>query len=154
MFSQKRSHPEIDCKTRPALRSTVRCESYFLAWKGSNMSLQKGLLYWAPRALCILFIVFVSLFALDVFDERLPFWRMLAALGMHLIPTFIMIVLLAISWRWEWVGATGFAALSVLYIVRMGGISHAYAVILVPALVIALLFLLNWVYRAELKPAA
>jgi hypothetical protein len=30
----------------------------------------KRLLFWAPRILCILFAAFVSLFALDVFDQR------------------------------------------------------------------------------------
>jgi len=33
------------------------------------------LLYWAPRALSVLFIGFLSLFALDVSGEGLGFWQ-------------------------------------------------------------------------------
>ena len=113
-----------------------------------------GLLYWTPRVLCILFIVFVSMFALDVFNEHLPFWRMIAALARHLVPTALMTVLLLVSWRREWVVAAGFVVLALLYVSRMGGLSHAYAIIVVPALLIAALFLLNWIYRVDLKSQA
>ena len=114
----------------------------------------KDLLYWSPRVLCILFIVLVSLFALDVFNEHLPFWPMLAALGMHLIPTLLMTALLLVSWRWEWVGAVGFVGLALLYVNRMGGFAHAYAIIFVPALLIAALFFMNWMMRAGVRSQA
>jgi hypothetical protein len=35
--------------------------------------------FWAPRALAILFIAFMSFFALDVFGEGYGFWRTLIA---------------------------------------------------------------------------
>ena len=38
-------------------------------------SISKRLLYWVPRILAILFATFISIFALDVFGEHLPFWR-------------------------------------------------------------------------------
>lgn len=113
-----------------------------------------GLLYWTPRVLCILFFVFVSMFALDVFNEHLPFRRMMVALAMLMVPTMIMTALLLVSWRWEWVGAVGFVVLALLYVSRIGGLFHAYAIILVPALLIAALFLLNWIYRADLRSQA
>jgi hypothetical protein len=39
----------------------------------SNFS--KRLLFWTPRAFSIIFIAFLSLFALDVFNEHLSFWN-------------------------------------------------------------------------------
>ena len=39
----------------------------------------KRTLFWAPRILCILFAVFVSLFALDVFGEGYGFWETILA---------------------------------------------------------------------------
>lgn len=42
-------------------------------------------LFWALRELSILFIGFVSLFALDVFQEAHGFWQVLVGLTMHLI---------------------------------------------------------------------
>src|SRR5437763_16456396 len=64
----------------------------------------KSWLFWTPRVLCLLFAVFISLFALDVFNENIGFWRTFAALSIHLIPTAIVLVVLAIAWRWELIG--------------------------------------------------
>ena len=37
----------------------------------------KPVLFWTPRILCILFAIFISLFALDVFGEGYGFFRVL-----------------------------------------------------------------------------
>jgi len=113
----------------------------------------KRLLFWAPRILCILFAVFVSLFALDVFGEDYGFWGTILALLMHLIPTGVILIVLAISWRWEWVGGILFIALGVLYLVMSWGRFHwsAYLVISGPLFLVGALFLINWLYRAELR---
>ena len=60
----------------------------------------KRLLFWTPRIMCILFAVFVSLFAFDVFGEGYGFWKTLLALLMHLIPTGIILigVLFLLNW--------------------------------------------------------
>jgi hypothetical protein len=113
----------------------------------------KRLLFWAPRILCILFAVFVSLFALDVFGEGYGFWGTMLALLMHLIPTGVILIVLAISWRWEWVGGVLFIALGVLYLVMAWGRLHwsAYLLISGPLFLVGVLFLINWLYRAELR---
>ena len=113
----------------------------------------KRLLFWTPRILCILFAVFVSLFALDVFGEGYGFWGTMLALLMHLIPTFVILIVLAISWRWEWVGGIMFIALGVLYLVMSWGRFHwsAYLLISGPLFLVGVLFLINWLYRAELR---
>ena len=47
----------------------------------------KPVLYWSPRILCILFAIFISLFALDVFGEGDGFWefslQLVIGLGPH-----------------------------------------------------------------------
>jgi len=113
----------------------------------------KRLLFWAPRILCILFAVFVSLFALDVFDEGYGFWETMLALLMHLIPTGVILIVLAISWRWEWVGGILFTALGALYLVMFWGRFHwsAYLLISGPLFLVGVLFLINWLYRAALR---
>ena len=65
----------------------------------------KPILHWTPRILALLFAVFLSLFALDVFGEGYGFWKTILALVMHLIPTGIVLAVLAVSWRWQWLGA-------------------------------------------------
>ncbi len=74
-------------------------------------------LFWTPRVLCILFAIFLSIFAADVFGEGRGFWETVLALLMHLIPSGMVLIVLAISWRWEWVGAVVFLALGVLYLI-------------------------------------
>ena len=116
--------------------------------------LVKGLLYWAPRILCILFAAFLSIFALDVFSEGYGFLETVLALAMHLVPTAIVVVSLAIAWRWEWVGAVVFAALGVFYLVMAWGRFplSVYFSISGPLFLVAGLFLVNWVWRAKLRP--
>jgi hypothetical protein len=116
----------------------------------------KRLLFWSPRILCILFAAFVSLFALDVFDGRHGFWQTTLALLMHLIPVFALILVLAVTWRWEWVGGLLFPALGVLYIVWAWHRFRwpTYLVIAGPLFVLGALFLFNWLYRAELRSRA
>jgi hypothetical protein len=119
-------------------------------------SVSKRLLYWAPRILTILFAMFISIFALDVFGEHLPFWGLVLALFLHLAPTFTVLVILALAWRWEWVGGVGYVALGLLYIYRFGGSFPWYtsALIAGPALLIGTLFVLNWIFRGDLHARA
>ncbi len=74
-------------------------------------------LTWTPRALALAFAAFLSIFALDVFDGSHDLAATLVALGMHLIPTGIVLLVLALAWRWPWVGALGYTALGVAYAV-------------------------------------
>lgn len=107
-------------------------------------------LFWAPRALCIAFIAFVSMLALDVFGQGHGFWRTLGALAMHLIPTFVMVAALAAAWRWEWVGTVLFTVCGVIFLFIVRGPWWTKMMFTVPCLVTACLFLLNWLKRAEL----
>jgi hypothetical protein len=123
----------------------------------SNFS--KKALFWAPRALSIAFIAFLSLFAMDVFDEHLGFWQTALALTMHLIPVFVLIAVLALAWRWEWIGAALYATAGLLYVTWVVSMSRPVPpamrlvwILLIagPAFVIAGLFLANWQRRGEL----
>ena len=116
----------------------------------------KRLVFWTPRIICLLFAAFISLFALDVFDENHGFWNIALALAMHLIPTAIVLIILAASWRWEWLGALIFPALGVFYIINFWGRFHwsVYAIIAGPLFLLGALFLLGWVRRAEIRAKA
>jgi hypothetical protein len=102
------------------------------------------LLYWLPRVLGLLYAGFISMFAADVFGEQPGFWRTTLALLVHLIPTAIVLVVLAIGWRWNLVGAAGFIALGLLYTVRFSNHPDWILFIAGPTFVIGFLFLLNW----------
>ena len=61
-------------------------------------------LYWTARILCILAILFVSLFALDSVSSERTFWQNATALLMSLIPSFVLLAALIIAWKWEKTG--------------------------------------------------
>jgi hypothetical protein len=107
----------------------------------------KRWLYWLPRGLSILFALFISLLALDVFGEGYSFGETMVALFMHLVPTFILVAVIAIAWRWERVGAALFFALAVVYLVLTNG---RMLTIPIPLIIVSLLFLVSW--RVTLQP--
>lgn len=111
----------------------------------------RSILFWTPRIAGILFILFLSLFALDVFDMGLGFWGTLLALLMHLIPSIALAVALALAWKWEWVGALAFLGWAAWYVTSARGFDWSvYALIAgIPAL-IGLLFLAGWFWRGKI----
>ena len=112
----------------------------------------KALIYWSPRVLGILFALFISIFAMDVFSEERPFLETLVALFMHLIPTFLVVIVLIAAWRREWIGAVIFIGLGLFYIVFAWGRFHisAYFAIAGPLIIMGIIFALNWKYRTEI----
>jgi len=108
-------------------------------------------IYWAPRILAIVFIAFVSLFALDIFGMNLGFWGTVLGLLMHLIPSFAMIIILIIAWKHEIVGAVAFIALGLAYILsllmnpELEWYMLSWALTIAgPAFITGILFLMNW----------
>ena len=116
----------------------------------------KQMLFWTPRILCLLFAVFISLFAADVFSEGYGIRKTVLALLVHLIPTWVILIVLAVSWRREWVGGILFTALGALYLIQFWGRFHwsAYLCISGPLFIIGVLFFLNWRCRRELRLSA
>lgn len=58
----------------------------------------KRVLFWTPRVLCILFAAFLSLFSLDVFGAGLGVGETVLALLLHLLPVFVVILVLIVAW--------------------------------------------------------
>ena len=68
------------------------------------MKTSTKILQWTPRILCILAILFISLFALDSFSSERTFWQNTGAFLMHLIPSFVLLAILIVAWKWENIG--------------------------------------------------
>jgi len=103
------------------------------------------ILYWSPRILGILFIAFISLFALDVFSTGYTFHETVVALLIHLIPTIILIFALLIAWEWEMIGGIIYIVLGLCYIAGTWGKFGlaTYLIIAGPLILIGLLFIVN-----------
>ena len=86
--------------------------------KGGRAKISR-FVYWTPRILSIIFIGFLALMSLDIFEMQLGFWGTIVGLFMHNIPVLILIILLLISWKHEWVGGVGFILAGILYTVTL-----------------------------------
>jgi hypothetical protein len=128
------------------------------------MKLRGKVIYWLPRVICILAICFVSLFAFDVFSPRLTIWQQLFGLFLHLIPSFILITILAIAWKWEFLGGIIFTligmAMSPFIFLHNRNVNHfpvkecIFDVLMItfPFIVVGILFLFSYFIRKkELK---
>lgn len=62
------------------------------------------IIHWTPRILGFLCLLFISMFAADAFETGHTIWQQLANLFMHLIPTFILTIILIIAWKREYIG--------------------------------------------------
>ena len=103
-------------------------------------------LLWTARLLTIAFALFISIFALDVFEENKGFWITLGALLLHLVPTFLILGVVWLSWNRGWIASIIFAALGILYIAWAGGRfdRSVYLIICGPLFLVSILFLLGW----------
>ena len=112
------------------------------------------LFHWLPRILCILAILFISLFAADAFAPGLTIWQQLGAFLIHLIPSFILLVFLFIAWKWELIGGIifmviGLAFTPVIFMLnynRNDSIWLSLVIILtitIPFVVVGILFLIS-----------
>lgn len=72
--------------------------------------------YWTPRILSIIFLLFLAMMSLDVFSSGLSLGQTLVALFMHNIPAIVLLVVLIISWKHEIVGGVAFILAGLLYI--------------------------------------
>ena len=110
-------------------------------------------LYWTPRILSIVFILFLALFSLDVFGNGYGLWETVLGLLIHNIPSIILTVILVISWKYEIVGAIAFILAGLAYIIMTAINASLYLalswglIIAGPAFLIGVLFYLNWIKK-------
>jgi hypothetical protein len=109
----------------------------------------KTILLWLPRILAILFIIFISMFALDIFEMGLTGWDVVVGLFMHLIPSFVCIAMLISAWRWQLPGGILFLLAGACFAL----LTRGYEWIAVPLFLAGILFLLYWILYLRGKPA-
>ncbi len=114
--------------------------------------MQNKFLHLAPRILSVAFIIFLSLFALDVFGEYRGF-ELAIALFMHLIPSFVLALVVVLAWKHDLVGAIVFIFAAVFYVwaAGFGRPWSWYAFISGPAFLVSILFFLNWLYLRKTR---
>jgi hypothetical protein len=116
-------------------------------------------IYWAPRILGILFVLFLMMFSLDVFQPGVSIPQVAIGLFMHNIPALLLLLLLIVSWKHEIVGGVTFVLAGLLYILLIVMNSPfewyklSWAVTIAgPAFLVGILFFINW-FKKKSPPA-
>jgi hypothetical protein len=112
-------------------------------------------IHWLPRILCILAILFISMFSLDVFAPGLTIWQQLGGFLIHNIPSFTLLAFLIIAWKRELTGGIIFIAVGFIFCLLIYLINHyrnhfsvgrsliIVAIIAVPFVVVGILFIIS-----------
>ena len=115
-------------------------------------------IYWTPRILGIIFVLFLMMFSLDVFQPELTIGQIAVGLFMHNIPALFLLLMLIISWKHEIVGGLAFILAGLLYILLLGfnpkfeWYMLSWSVIIAgPAFLIGILFTTSWFKKKNHK---
>jgi len=113
----------------------------------------KIILFWAPRIIMILFILMISMMALDAFEGDQSIFKKIIGFIIHLIPTMVLIVMLFFSWRREWIGGIFFILLGILYLIWAWGKFHISVYFLISGTLFfaGILFWINWIQKKKTK---
>lgn len=117
---------------------------------------KNGFIIWLPRILSILFVLFLMLFSLDVFNSGASAGKIAVGLLVHSIPALVLLAATLISWRYEIVGGAAYILAGVGYIL-MVSLSGSFdtnewipiLMITLPSFLIGTLFIIDWVKRAK-----
>lgn len=111
-------------------------------------------IYWAPRILSVMFILFLTVFSWDVFGENSGFWQTALGLLIHNIPALILALIVWVSWKkYEIVGGIAFILAGIAHMASsimratIDPWTTALAISMIldgPAFLIGILFLVGW----------
>jgi hypothetical protein len=106
-------------------------------------TVRRRAILWVPRILALAFILFISIFALDVFDSSYTPSELAFALVVHLLPSLMLITALVIAWLFPATGGIFFLALSAFSLYFFATYRHpvSFIVISLPPLALGLLFI-------------
>ena len=99
---------------------------------------------WAARILGIGTAMFLGVFALDAFEAGKTASQVAADFIVHLLPSAMVLAIVALSWRRQWLGAIAFVTLAVGYAVWVGFRPDWTLVVAGPLLTVGLLFFWSW----------
>ena len=118
----------------------------------SNTSFSmKKTLTWLPRILTIIFICFISMFALDEFSDPNGFWLNLAGFLIHLVPSFALIICLILAWKKPLIGGIIFIFLSVVFTFAFDTYEDVVTLLIIsfPLLLVGILYLVDFHLRKK-----
>lgn len=103
------------------------------------------ILAWIPRVLAILFILFISVFALDAFSGKVSLLQSLIAFLVHLIPSFVLLAALIIAWKRPLTGGWVFVLVSIALSILWGAYREMirFMMLTLPMVATGVLFIIS-----------
>jgi hypothetical protein len=83
----------------------------------------------------------------------LSFWKTILALLIHLVPTFLIIIILIFSWKLPWVEGICFTLLGIAYLIWSSQSGRGSEAIYIPLFLVAFFSLATWFLRNKIKEA-
>jgi hypothetical protein len=99
---------------------------------------------WIPRTLMVAFILFLTMFSLDVFSMEGSLLAKLGGFLIHSVPSLILVVVLLVSWKsslWSGILCLVFAVAFMLRF-QMQGIAE-FLMLVLPVIVVGALFIVS-----------
>jgi hypothetical protein len=112
----------------------------------------RHILYWSPRLLSLIVVGIAAKNVADWVSPNKGFGDNVLSVLVHLIPALLVLGIVALSWRREWIAGTFFVLLGLLRAAKdvvIGSTSHLWLAAF--GVLLGLLFVLNWKYRAEAR---
>ena len=117
-------------------------------------------MHWAPRIICMLAILFLSMFAADAFSPELTIWQQLLGFLIHLIPSFVLVAILVLSWKREIIGGIFFTVIGIVLTPVIFSLNYKMnhsvglslgivAMVTLPFIVAGVLFVLSYFYHKK-----
>jgi prolipoprotein diacylglyceryltransferase len=64
------------------------------------------------------------MFALDAFSPELTIWQQIGGFLIHLIPSYILLAMLIVAWKWEYSGGVTFTITGMAFCVAVFLLNH------------------------------
>jgi hypothetical protein len=113
--------------------------------------MKNRVIYWIPRILALLAILFMGMFSLDSFGGDESTGKKLLGFFVHNIPVLVLIIFLVIAWKHELAGGLLFIVASIAMSIFFRSFSGNPGSIIVisPFLITGLFFVLNHFLRKK-----
>ena len=109
------------------------------------------ILFFVPRILMIVYIIFISMFAFDVFNENQMFLESLIELCIQLIPSIMLSIILWYAWNNQKNGGFLLIGVGVIFTLFFELYTNftTFLMLGVPIFISGILFLLNYQLKNE-----
>jgi len=104
---------------------------------------------WAPRAISIILIIFISLFAFDGFVPGTTGYEKTLSLAIGLLPAIILTLALILGWFFKLAGGIAYISLGIAmtFFFNTYQSDLSFLTLSSPVLVVGILFILSYFYE-------